>query len=147
MGRVMKVYTIGFAKKSAEKFFELLIKNNVKKVVDIRLNNTSQLAGFSKGSDLEYFLKKIGNIEYEHNTSLAPTKELFDDYKANLITWGEFEVLFRRVLEERNAIKQLDLEKLDHACFLCSEDLPVRCHRRLVAEEISNITDCEIIHL
>ena len=143
----MKVFTIGFAKKSAEKFFELLINNSVSKVLDIRLNNTSQLAGFSKGSDLKYFLKKIGNIEYAHNTDLAPTKKLFDDYKSNLIDWGEFEVMFRGVLKERNAIEQLDLDNLDHTCFLCSEDSPAYCHRRLVVEEIKNTIDCEIIHL
>ena len=143
----MKIFTIGFAKKNAEKFFELLINNNVNKILDIRLNNKSQLAGFSKGSDLNYFLKKIGNIEYEYNTDLAPTKKLFDDFKANLINWEEYEVMFKRVLEERNAIKQLDLGKLDHVCFLCSEDLPIHCHRRLVVEEIKNIIDCEIIHL
>ncbi len=143
----MKVFTIGFTKKNAEEFFELLINNNVNKVLDIRLNNTSQLAGFAKGNDLKYFLKTIGNIEYEHNTRLAPTKKLMNDYKSNLIDWEEFEVIFREILKERDAIKQLDPEKLDHACFLCSEASPAHCHRILITEEIRNITDCEIIHL
>ncbi len=143
----MKVFTIGFAGKNAEKFFGLLLDNNVRKIMDIRLNNKSQLAGFTKESDLKYFLKKIGNIGYEYNAGLAPTKELFDDYRSKKIDWGEFEAKFRRVLEERNAIKQLDPKNLDRVCLLCSEDLPEHCHRRLVAEEIGKITGCEIIHL
>ena len=91
---------------------------------------------------------KIGrNNEYEHHTNLSPTKKLLNDYKSNLINWEKFEVIFRNMLKERNAIKQLDLKNLDHVCFLCSENMPTYCHRRLVVEEIKNAIDCEIVHL
>ena len=143
----MKIFTIGFSKKSAEKFFGLLISNSVNKVLDIRLNNKSQLAGFAKGRDLEYFLKKIGNIEYEYVPGLAPTKRLFDDYRSKKIEWDEFEFMFKKVLEERNAVKRLDLQNLDGVCFLCSEDLPAHCHRSIVPEEIRKTIGCEIMHL
>lgn len=143
----MKVFTIGVAKKDAEKFFQLLNDNKVRKVFDIRLNNKSQLAGFTKENDLRYFLKILGNINYEHYTPLAPTKELMNDFKANKISWEEYKNIYIRLLEERNALKELDLESLDHACFLCSEDSPNHCHRRLVVEEIKKIVACEIIHL
>jgi uncharacterized protein (DUF488 family) len=143
----MKIFTIGFAKKNAEKFFRLLLDNGVRKVMDIRLNNKSQLAGFTKEDDLKFFLKKIGDIGYEHCMALFPTKEIFNGFRDKRLSWEEFSEEFKKILEERNAIKQLDLANLDHACLLCSEDLPKFCHRRLVAEEIQKITGCEIIHL
>ena len=83
----MKLYTIGFIKKSARVFFETLLKNNIKRLVDIRLNNTSQLAGFTKREDLRYFLEAIGNIEYIHLEKFAPSKELLNAYKKKLINW------------------------------------------------------------
>src|SRR5690554_4231938 len=129
----MKIFTIGFAKKNAEKFFGLLLDNKVKKVVDIRLNNKSQLAGFTKEDDLRFFLKKIGDIGYEHCTALVPTKELFDGFRDKRISWDQFTEEYKNVLQKRNAMEQLDLEGLDHACLLCSEDLPEYCHRRLAA--------------
>ncbi|MEG0566355.1 MAG: DUF488 family protein, partial [Hungatella sp.] len=67
-----KIYTIGFTKKSAEKFFDLLIRNNISIVLDIRLNNTSQLAGFSKFPDIKFFLEKIGGIDYLSDIRFAP---------------------------------------------------------------------------
>ncbi|MGI6698269.1 MAG: DUF488 domain-containing protein [Clostridiales bacterium] len=143
----MKIFTIGFAKKNAEKFFGLLLDNKVRKVADIRLNNKSQLAGFSKEDDLRFFLKNIGNIGYEHCTALVPTKELFDGFRDKRLGWEEFSEEYKKLLQKRNAMEQLDLESLDHACLLCSEDLPEHCHRRLAAEEIQKITGCEIIHL
>ena len=143
----MKIFTIGFAKKNAEKFFGLLLDNKVKKVVDIRLNNKSQLAGFTKEDDLKFFLKNIGDIGYEHCTALVPTKEIFDGFRDKRISWEEFTEEYKNVLQKRNAMEQLDLESLDHACLLCSEDLPEYCHRRLAAEEIQKITGCEVVHL
>ena len=82
----MKLFTIGFTKKSAKEFFELLTNNDIKKLIDIRLNNVSQLAGFSKGNDLKYFLKELCGIQYSHNVNLAPTKDILDDYKKKKIT-------------------------------------------------------------
>lgn len=147
----MKIYTIGFTKKDAEEFFGLLDKNNVTKLLDIRLNNASQLSGFAKGNDLRYFLKKILEIGYEHDIRFAPTKELFDNYKEGKITWQDFELNFKELINKRN-LKKIILdeyfEQLDGICLLCSEDKATYCHRRLVAEFIKEfIPDLEIIHL
>lgn len=137
----MRIYTIGFTKKTAEVFFRLLRDNNVKSLFDIRLNNVSQLAGFAKGKDLEFFLKEILNIEYIHNIKLSPTKEILDDYKNARISWEQYEERFKDLLETRNIrefIKKSYLERLDGMCFLCSEDTSDKCHRRLVAEFIQS---------
>jgi len=143
----MKIYTIGFTKKSAESFFELLKSNNVRKVVDIRLNNNSQLAGFAKGRDLKYFLNLVNGIKYEHNLTYAPTKELLDGYKKKSITWAEYVEEYQHILLNRNVLTEANFEDMDEVCLLCSEDLPENCHRRLLAEEIQKLVDCEIIHL
>ncbi len=149
----MKIFTIGFTKKNAKKFFSLLQQNNVNKVVDIRLNNSSQLAGFSKGEDLEFFLKELFRIDYIHDINLAPTKEILDDYKKGKINWVQYEVLFSNLLKNRDIKKWLDdkyNKKLDHICLLCSEETANKCHRRLVAESIKNIypeLDIEIKHI
>lgn len=147
----LKIYTIGFTKKNAEEFFELLSKNNVKKLLDIRLNNASQLSGFSKGNDLKYFLKVILKVTYIHDTRFAPTKELLDDYKKSKITWQDYEIKFNEIINERN-LKDIIFkeykEKIDGICLLCSEDKATCCHRRLVAEFIKElIPDIEIVHL
>lgn len=149
----MKLYTIGFTKKSAEEFFNLLRSNNVKHLIDVRLNNTSQLAGFSKGNDLGFFLKEICGIGYTHDTDLAPSGEIFDNFKKKIITWKQLEQLFTELLKERNTDNKLInkyKDKLDGACLLCSEADAKVCHRRLVAEFIKgNLPDkdIEIIHL
>lgn len=132
----MKIFTIGFTNKSAEKFFNLLTQNNVIKVIDIRLNNKSQLAGFTKGNDLKFFLKKICNIEYIYMPELAPTKDLLDDYKQKKITWKDYEVRFNKLLDNTDIHKLLGCIDLNNSCLLCSEDKPDQCHRRLVAEKI-----------
>ena len=143
----MKIYTIGFTKKSAETFFGLLKSNNVKKVLDIRLNNNSQLAGFAKGRDLKYFLELVDGIEYEHDLSYAPTKELLDGYKKKSITWVEYVDEYKRILSNRNLLNTEKFEAMNDVCLLCSEDLPENCHRRLLAEEVQKLVDCEVIHL
>ncbi|TYQ13202.1 UNVERIFIED_CONTAM: uncharacterized protein DUF488 [Acetivibrio alkalicellulosi] len=104
----MKLYTIGFTKKSAKDFFNLLKKSNVKKLIDIRLNNASQLAGFTKGNDLQYFLKEICDIEYIHDTELSPTKEILDDYKNKKISWSQYEILFKALLKDRKINSMLE---------------------------------------
>ena len=97
----MNIYTIGFTKKSAEQFFTILKDNKISKICDVRLNNSNQLAGFSKGRDLKFFLSRIGNIEYSNELIFAPTKEILDNYKKKKITWDEYEELYIGLLEER----------------------------------------------
>lgn len=149
----MEVYTIGFTQKSAEQFFELLNANNINLVLDIRLNNSNQLSGFAKEKDLKYFLSKISNVNYAHELRFSPTKELLDNYKNKRITWQEYEVIYKKLLKERNVEKVLEEEyknKLDKICLLCSEARPEKCHRKLLAEYIKDtfkFDDIKIIHL
>ncbi len=128
------LFTIGFARKSARDFFESLRKAGVRKVVDIRLNNVSQLAGFTKKHDLAYFLEAIAQIRYEHRPELAPTKEILDGYKKKRMTWPQYEELFNRLIAQRQIESLVRPEQLQGACLLCSEPTPEKCHRRLVAE-------------
>lgn len=150
---MITIYTIGFTKKSAEQFFKLLEVNDVKTLFDVRLNNSTQLAGFSKGRDLEFFLKMILSIKYIHNIEFSPTKEILDDYKKKKITWENYEEEFNKLLMSRkleNYIKNNLKYKLDKICFLCSEDTADYCHRRLVAEYIKDILKgekIEIVHI
>jgi uncharacterized protein (DUF488 family) len=141
------LFTIGFAHKNAQEFFETLKKAGVKRVIDIRLNNTSQLAGFTKKDDLQYFLKAICNIDYTHELMFAPTKEIFDEYKIK----GDWETLtsrFNALIRERKIEKLFSESELDHSCLLCSESSADKCHRRLVAEYLqSNWGNIRIIHL
>lgn len=147
----LRLYTIGFTQKNAEEFFELLTSNNVKKIIDIRLNNNSQLAGFSKEKDLKYFLELHG-IKYEYMPYLAPSEELKKQFvcKKPTITFDEYTVIYKQLLKDRSAIESLAKEDLDCACFLCSEDKPDECHRRLLVLELSEYLGKDkvvIIHL
>jgi uncharacterized protein (DUF488 family) len=126
--------TIGFAGKSAEEFFETLREAEVGRLVDVRLNNVSQLAGFTKKRDLPYFLHSIVGIAYAHEPLLAPTKDILDAYKKKQIDWTEYESRFKQLLQSRRPHEQFTPGELDRACLLCSEPTPERCHRRLVAE-------------
>ncbi len=135
--RTMKnidLYTIGFTKKKAEYFFEKLRKSGVKRVLDVRLNNVSQLAGFAKKDDLVYFLKNLGGMGYLHLAELAPTQEMLDAYKKHKGDWSAYEEQFLELMAQRHIEERLDKETLDGGCLLCSEDKPHHCHRRLVAE-------------
>ncbi|OEH86866.1 hypothetical protein BHU72_00965 [Desulfuribacillus stibiiarsenatis] len=148
----MKLFTIGFTKKPASTFFDLLKNNNVKTVIDIRLNNYSQLAGFAKGNDLKYFLKEICNIDYTHNIDLAPTKEILDNYKTKKIIWSEYVDQFTDLLENRYMAEYIskNISEFENACLLCSELKPDKCHRSLVAEYIKKSyqeSNFEIKHL
>lgn len=134
--RNIKVFTIGFSKKSARQFFKILQHAGVKKIADIRLNNVSQLAGFTKKDDLAYFLHAIAGIEYKHYPELAPTKDILDGYKKNKLSWSEYEERFAKVMIERKIENLLAPDELDQACLLCSEPKADMCHRRLVAEYI-----------
>lgn len=130
----MKIYTIGFTKKNASSFFGMIAQSGVKRVVDVRLNNVSQLAGFAKKEDLKYFLKKICNIDYVHEPLLAPTKQMLDEYKKNGGNWDVYEARFSDLMAVRQIEKNVPKELVDDSCLLCSEDKPHHCHRRIVAE-------------
>lgn len=132
----MVLYTIGFTQKSAEQFFELIKKHKIELLLDIRLNNKSQLAGFTKGSDLKYFLAQMCECRYDHCVDCAPTKEILDAYKNNQITWNDYESLYLPLMEKRKTVGSI-LKKsaqYERVCLLCSEPTPDRCHRRLLAE-------------
>jgi uncharacterized protein (DUF488 family) len=144
----MKIFTIGFTKTTAEAFFNRLQEAGVKKVVDVRLNNVSQLAGFAKKDDLRYFLKSISGIEYVHVPELAPTKEIFDNFKKKKGQWTDFEKQFNELMKTRRIEETIPRDSVDGACLLCSEAKPHNCHRRLVAEYLKEKWgDIEIVHL
>ena len=144
----MKLFTIGFTKKSAENFFNKLCDAGVKRVIDIRLNNVSQLAGFAKKDDLSYFLKTICAIEYVHIPDLAPTQDILDEYKKHKGDWSIYEKKVMELIIKRGIENKLSRELFDNACLLCSEDKPHHCHRRLVAEYLkAKWGDIEIKHI
>ncbi len=144
----MKVFTIGFTKTSAESFFRRLQKAGVKTVLDVRLNNVSQLAGFAKKEDLRYFLKTIGGIDYVHERKLAPTQEMLDAYKKGGGDWDDYERRFLALMAERRIEEIMPRSTLDGACLLCSEDKSKQCHRRLVVEYLQRKWgDIEVAHL
>ena len=145
---MIKLYTIGFTGKPAEKFFNLLRNAGVKKVVDTRINNVSQLAGFAKGTDLKFFVSEIGSMSYEHNIDFAPTKELLAKYRDKKMSWQEYETAYLNLLDMRKVAQKTDIEKMHENCLLCSEHTPEKCHRRLLAEYLKHVkNDIEIIHL
>jgi uncharacterized protein (DUF488 family) len=130
----IKIHTIGFTKKTAEKFFTQLKKAGAKRVIDIRLNNKSQLAGFAKKDDLKYFLKALCSIDYVHIPELAPTIAILDAYKKNKSDWSIYETQFLALMQKRKIEEKFEADTFHQACLLCSEDTPEHCHRRLVAE-------------
>ena len=146
---MITLYTIGFTKKSAEQFFGLLRDNGVKQLVDVRINNTSQLAGFAKGKDLEFFTNEICRIPYKHIVDFAPTKELLDQWHKNEVTWTEYVEIYTEMLKDREIVKKYGVKSFDGACFLCSEDTPEQCHRRLLAEYLQEHSKekVRIVHL
>ncbi len=130
----IRLLTIGFTKKTAEEFFTRLARAKVKRVIDIRLNNVSQLAGFAKREGLRYFLRTIGGIEYVHRPDLAPTQDILDAYKKNKGDWSRYEQDFLALLTARKVEEKILPDLLQDACLLCSEEKPRYCHRRLLAE-------------
>lgn len=145
-GMTINIFTIGFAKKSAREFFTKLKEAGAKSVIDVRLNNVSQLAGFTKKQDLEYFLQEIGGLRYVHMPDLAPTKSILDAYKQKSIDWSEYERQFRELITQRHIENLVTPEQIDGACFLCSEAKPENCHRRLVAEYLREHWENVVIH-
>ena len=143
----MKLYTIGFTKRSAEDFFGTIARSGTTRVVDVRLNNSSQLAGFSKRDDLRYFLTAICGIEYVHLPQFAPTQELLDEYRTGK-DWSAYAAKFRALMAERQVDSSIAPVELDAACLLCSEPRADKCHRRLVAEYLQEKWGpIEILHL
>jgi len=144
----VKLFTIGFTKKSAEAFFTKLRRSGAKRVVDVRLNNVSQLAGFAKRNDLQYFLREICHLDYVHVPELAPTQDILDEYKKNKGDWAVYEQKFLELMRKREIEKKIDPAMIADGCLLCSEDKPHHCHRRLVAEYLkSHWGEVEVSHI
>jgi len=144
----MKIFTIGFTKTSAELFFTRLQKAGVHSLVDVRLKNVSQLAGFAKKEDLQYFLRAICGVGYLHRPELAPTEDMLDSYKKQGGDWAVYEQRFLDLITSRRIEEIVPRESLAGACLLCSEDKPHHCHRRLVVEYLKKKWgDVEITHL
>ena len=145
---MVKIFTIGFTKTTAQNFFERLKSSGARKIIDVRLNNVSQLAGFAKRDDLKFFAKTICGMGYQHAPKLAPTKDILDDYKKKKeMPWQEYEDRFFDLMAKRK-IEDINKEDFDGGCLLCSEDKPHHCHRRLVAEYLKDKwDDVDIVHL
>jgi uncharacterized protein (DUF488 family) len=133
----MKLFTIGFTKKNAQRFFELLKDSGARRVVDVRLNNVSQLAGFAKKDDLAYFAMAICGMDYVHVPELAPTQDMLDEYKKNKGDWSVYEKRFIDLMRQRRIENTVPRSVIGDGCLLCSEDKPHHCHRRLVAEYLN----------
>jgi len=146
--KIIQLKTIGFTKKTAEKFFTRLKTAGVKRIIDVRLNNKSQLAGFAKQDDLKYFLKTLCDIDYIYKPELAPTKAILEEYKKNKGDWLIYEKQFLALMQKRKVEEKFSPEIFHQACLLCSEETPKKCHRRLVAEYLNNQWgNVEIKHL
>ncbi|MEI7900101.1 MAG: DUF488 domain-containing protein [bacterium] len=137
----IKLFTIGFTQKNAEKFFTLLRKAGVRRVLDIRLNNVSQLAGFTKRDDLKFFLRELCQADYHHLPLLAPSADILDEFKKNGGSWDTYVQKFLPLIRSRRIETLLTPEMLDFGCLLCSEPTPEKCHRRLVAEYLKEKFD------
>ena len=145
----MRVLTIGFTQKSAERFFSTLASAGVQVVVDIRLHPDGQLAGFAKRGDLPYFLRQLANCDYRHLPDLAPSEEILGDYRKDR-DWSRYVERFEALMDERGIPDALDraLFEGNDCCLLCSEATPERCHRRLIVDRMARVwPDVEIVHL
>jgi uncharacterized protein (DUF488 family) len=149
MSKTIKLYTIGFTKKNAKQFFGLIQNSGVKKVLDTRLNNVSQLAGFTKKDDLAFFLDKVAGVSYDHALKLAPTDDILKSYKKGEITWDAYARAYNDLISKRHVEEHFSADALNGACLLCSEATPHHCHRRLAAEFFKNHlgSGVEIVHL
>ncbi|MFL9892324.1 DUF488 domain-containing protein [Paraburkholderia sp. RL17-381-BIF-C] len=132
------VTTIGFTGKTAQEFFDLLKNAEVRTVLDIRLSNTSQLAGFAKKQDLPFFLDRLCGAAYREMPELAPEPDLFKRYKAKELTWDDLAAAYVELIAKRRVENNLDVDLFRSACLLCSEHLPHHCHRRLALEYLNS---------
>ncbi len=145
---MIQLFTIGFTNKSAQRFFDLLQQNGVNHLVDTRINHTSQLSGFAKGSDLAFFAKRVADIPYTHQLDYAPTKELLTLYRSKEISWEDYATAYLNLLDMRQVGRGISPEELHGKCLMCSEHTPEKCHRRLLAEYLSaRLTGISIHHL
>jgi uncharacterized protein (DUF488 family) len=145
----VKLYTIGFTKKSAERFFDLLGEIKVQRLLDIRLNPHGQLSGFTKQEDLAYFLDRLLKCDYRHVPVLAPTDAILKSYRGDH-QWDRYVRRFEALMDERNVPAALDKSLFTETpgCLLCSEATPEKCHRRLVAERLlKSWPELEVVHL
>jgi uncharacterized protein (DUF488 family) len=138
MAEPIRVFTIGFTQTTAQGFFERLLRSGVRKVIDVRLHNTSQLSGFAKAEDLAFFLKAIGSIQYVHQPLLAPTDDILKAFKRDKGDWGVYQGRFLELMRERRIQDRLRPDMFENACLLCSEAKPHYCHRRLVCEYLND---------
>lgn len=140
----MNIYTIGFTKKNASTFFGFIKQSDVKTLIDVRLNNVSQLAGFAKRDDLKFFLKELCGTDYVHLPELAPTKDILNAYKKGDMSWEVYEDKFLNLMGQRNIERSIKPALLDHGCLLCSEHEPHLCHRRLVVDYLNQHSDLDL---
>ena len=140
----MKIYTIGFTKKNAETFFNFIRDSKIITLLDVRLNNVSQLAGFAKRDDLKFFLKELCGTDYLHTPELAPTKEILNAYKKGDMSWEAYEDNFLNLMSKRQVEKNINSTVLENSCLLCSEHEPHLCHRRLVVEYLNEHSDLNL---
>jgi uncharacterized protein (DUF488 family) len=146
----MEIFTIGFAQTPAAEFFGKLKRAGVRRLLDVRLNNTSQLAAYAKRDDLRFFLRAICDADYEHEPLLAPTQEMLDAYKKHKGSWQDYERQFLDLMAERHIDENLDREHFatTPTVLLCSERTAEHCHRRLVLEYLdSKWSDIMSVHL
>lgn len=141
----MKIYTIGFTKKNAQTFFGFIRKEEISTLIDVRLNNISQLAGFAKRDDLKYFLQELCGANYIHMPDLAPTKDILNAYKKGDMSWEKYEDKFLNLMSKRNIERIVQPSLLENSCLLCSEHEPHLCHRRLVVEYLNDTTDLDLV--
>lgn len=145
---MIELFTIGFTKKSAEQFFNLLQTNQVQKIIDTRVSATSQLAGFAKQKDLQFFAKAICGMDYLHEKDFAPALERMRQYRKKEMTWEEYAEDYLNLLDLRKIAHKTNIDLLHQNCLLCSEHLPDFCHRRLLAEYLqAKFNGVEIQHL
>lgn len=144
----MEVFTIGFTKKSAKQFFEILRKHDIERLIDVRLNNISQLAGFTKRDDLQYLLKEVCGAQYVHVPLLAPTQQILDEYKKLRGSWKDYEEKFLALMRQRQVERSLPEDVFSGRCvLLCSEPTAQHCHRRLVLDYLSAYRPIRQVHL
>jgi uncharacterized protein (DUF488 family) len=146
----VEIFTIGFTQTTAEDFFGRLRSNRIERLLDVRLNNRSQLAGFAKRDDLAYFLRELVGAKYEHAPLLAPSQEILDAYKKEKsMSWREYEDRFLRLMRERRVEDELDPREFEkRTALLCSEATPEQCHRRLALEYLAgHWPDLVAVHL
>ncbi len=135
----MEIYTIGFGQKTAEQFFGIITKVGIRRLMDVRLNNVSQLAGFTKKDDLRFFLKRLCSADYVHERMLAPTQDLLDGYKKEGGSWENYETKFLALMSERKIEDSISRAQFDvPTVMLCSEPTAEHCHRRLVVEYLNS---------